>query len=47
MDEEVIKKAIAFGYELGCRATEGGFQDSPEVEAEERLQEFVESLKAE
>jgi hypothetical protein len=44
MNEDVIKKAIAFGYELGCRATEGGYQDSPDAEAEERLGEFLETL---
>jgi hypothetical protein len=44
MNEEVIKKAIVFGYELGCRAAEGGYQDSPDTEAEERLVEFLETL---
>ncbi len=42
IDSDVIKKAIAFGYEKGCRATEGGCQDDPNRVADELLQEFLE-----
>lgn len=45
--QDDVKRAIAYGYELGCRATEGGTQDDPLPEAEAHLQEFLESLRSE
>lgn len=41
MDLELITKAISYGYELGCAATEGGYQHDADVVAESSLEDFL------
>lgn len=42
--EDDLKKALAFGYQIGCQATEGGWQDEPDKVADEYLPELINSL---
>jgi len=41
---ELLEKAIAFGYQSGCSATEGGYQGSSDEEAKNLLSDFLSEI---